>query len=204
MEKDKIKQNALVLSDEEEKIHTPRMDRRQWLICDTNSWPSIIKENAICPLNIEIEKDLQLELLEIAKTLEYKDVHKVLNICFWPDCAATDLLKEKFSIFAEDIDKYIVLRNRPLEFVYPHKDPVRGTSIYLPLGPSGNQYKPLEIYYNNDEYGIPENDIPIVYAWNTKATHAVFNNDNYRYNIQASINLPYEEVFKKYRDVFKV
>jgi len=204
MEKDEIKQNELILSDEEEKIHTPRMDRREWLNCDIDNWPEGIKENAICPLKITIEKDLQLELYEIAKKLEYKDVHEVLNICFWPDCAATDILKEKFSIFAEDIDKYLVLRNRPLEFVYPHKDPFRGTSIYLPLGPLGKQYKPLEIYYNNREIGIPENDTPVVYAWNTRVTHAVFNNNNYRYNIQASINLPYEEVFEKYNDLFDI
>jgi hypothetical protein len=204
MERNEIKQNELVLSEEEERIHKPRLNRRLWLNCDTDSWPSSVKENAICPLSITVEKDLQLELLEIAKTLEYKDVHSVLNICFWPDCAATDLLKEKFSIFAEDIDKYLVLRNRPLESVYPHKDPVRGTSIYLPLGPLGSEYKPLEIYYDNDEYGVPENDTPIVYAWNTKATHAVFNNNNYRYNMQASLNLPYAEVFEKYRNVFKV
>ena len=63
MEKDEIKQNELVLSEEEERIHKPRLNRRLWLNCDTDSWPSSVKENAICPLSITVEKDLQLELL---------------------------------------------------------------------------------------------------------------------------------------------
>ena len=107
MERNEIKQNELVLSDEEEKIHKPRMDRRLWLNCNTSKWPINIKKNAICPLKISIDKDLQLELYEIAKTLEYKDIHKVLNICFWPECAATDLLKEKF------LDKLLLVDVKP-------------------------------------------------------------------------------------------
>ena len=59
MERNEIKQNELVLSDEEEKIHKPRMDRRLWLNCNTSKWPINIKKNAICPLKISIDKDLQ-------------------------------------------------------------------------------------------------------------------------------------------------
>ena len=195
-------QNDLILSEEEKVIHEPRPDRRMWLNCDVCSWPLSVKQNAICPTNIQIEYDLWCELSEIAQKLEYSDIHSVLNICFWPTCEATDRLKEKILIFQDDIDKYIVLRNRPNEIVYPHKDPVRGTSIYLPLLPIGKEYKPLEIYWDNNEYGIPPNDIPRIWLWNTKATHAVFNNEFYRYNIQASINLPYHEVFQKYKNVF--
>lgn len=204
MEKPKFIQNDLVLSDEEKVIHKPRPDRRMWLDCDVKNWPSSLKENALCPTNITIEQDLWNELSEIVQNLEYEDVHAVLNICFWPTCAATDKLKEKFAVFQEDIDKYLVLRNRPYESVYPHKDPVRGTSIYLPLLPRNEDYKPLEIYWDNFEYGIPPNDNPTVWIWNTKATHAVFNDKFYRYNIQASINLPYNEVFVKYKDVFDI
>lgn len=204
MQEDNIKQNPLVLTDEEQAIHKPRMDRREWLNCNPSTWPLRVKQEAICPLKITIEPELQLELYEIVQTLEYKDVHKVLNICFWPECAATTRLREKFAAFGNDIDKYLVLLTAPFEFVYPHKDPVRSTSIYLPLGPMGSNYKPLELYFDNEEYGIPENNEPIVYAWNTKCTHAVFNNNNYRYNIQASINLPYSEVYEKYYDLFDV
>lgn len=204
MAKNEVIQNDLQLSDEEKQIHQPRPDRRMWINCDISTWPQSVKENAICPTNIHIEEDLWNELGEIATTLEYEDLYEVLNLCFWPTCAATDKLKEKIAVFAEDIDKYIVLRNRPHETVYPHKDPVRGTSIYLPLLPKGSNYKPLEIYYDNEQYGIPPVEKPTVWVWNTHATHAVFNESRYRYNIQASINMPYNEVFKKYRHVFDV
>lgn len=204
MKKNKVIQNNLVLNEEEKIIHKPRPDRRMWLNCDVDSWPANVKENAICPTNIQIEKDLWKELSEIVQTLEYEDVHAVLNICFWPTCTATDRLKEKLAIFNDDINKYLVLRNRPYESVYPHKDPVRGTSIYLPLLPKGTAYKPLEIYWDNNEYGTSPNDTPVVWLWNTKATHAVFNDKFYRYNIQASLNLPYNEVFKKYKHVLDI
>ena len=204
MEKPKFIQNDLVLSEEEKIIHEPRPDRRMWLNCDHKTWPLAVKEGAICPTNIQIEEDLWHELSEIVQHLEYSLVHTVLNICFWPTCNATDRLKEKIQIFQEDIDKYIVLRNNPGDTVYPHKDPVRGTTLYLPLLPKGEDYMPLEIYYNNGEYGVPANDKPTVWMWNTKATHAVFVNNFYRYNIQASINLPYNEVFVKYKDVFDI
>lgn len=199
-----IKQKELVLSEEEERIHKPRMVRREWLNTNYENWPLDLKQNAICKLKITIEHDLWTELYEIAKTLEYKDVHKVLNICFWPECEATNKLKEKFSMLSSDIDKYLVLRNKPYEFVYPHRDPVRGTSIYLPLGPHGEDYAPLEIYHNHSEYGLPENNEPIVWCFNTKCTHAVFNKSQPRYNIQASVNMPYKEFFKKYYDLFNL
>jgi len=204
MQDNNIKQNPLDLSEEEKIIHKPRMDRREWLTCDPNKWPQRVKQEAICPLKIDIEPELQLELYEIAQTLEYENVHRVLHICLWPDCAATQRLEEKFAVFGDDIFRRIVLRCEPYEIVYPHKDTVRGTSIYLPLGPSGAAFKPLEIYYDNEENGIPENHKPIVYAWNAKATHAVFNSESFRYNIQLSINLPYAEVFKKYNDLFDI
>jgi len=204
MEKDEIKQNELILSEEEERIHKPRMVRREWLHTDYNSWPLDLKQNAICKLKIKIDFDLWNELYEIVKTLEYKDVHKVLNICLWPECEATKKLKNCFAPLDKDIDKYLVLRNQPYEFVYPHRDPVRGTSIYLPLGPYGEDYAPLEIYHNHAEYGLPENNEPIFWCWNTKCTHAVFNKSQPRFNIQASINLSYQEVFKKYNDIFDI
>jgi len=204
MAKNNIVQKELQLSEEEERIHKPRMNRRDWIKCNTDLWPLDLKQNAICKLKIEIEIDLWNELYNIAKVLEYKDVHKVLNICFWPECEATNILKEKFSVFGEDIDKYIVLRNQPYEFVYPHRDPVRGTSIYLPLGPRGSSYAPLEIYHNHMEYGLPENDEPTVWAWNTKCTHAVFNKSEPRFNIQASINMPYTTVFERYNAIFDI
>jgi len=204
MKKDKIKKVQLVLTEEEKQIHTPRMTRREWLKCNATTWPTSLKENAICKLKIDIDNELWNELYDIAQTLEYADVHKVLNICFWPECNATEMLKEKFAVFNEDIDKYLVLRNRPLEFVYPHRDPVRSTSIYLPLGPKGDDYAPLEIYYDNMEYGLPVNSHPAVYAWNTKCTHAVFNTNQFRYNIQVSINLSYQEVFLKYNEIFDI
>jgi hypothetical protein len=204
MANNNVVQKELQLSEEEERIHEPRMVRRELLNCDTDKWPLDLKKNAICKLKIDIEPELWNELYEIAQTLEYKNVHKVLNICFWPECKATDKLKKKFKIFEKDIDKYVVLRNQPYEFVYPHRDLVRETSIYLPLGPHGEDYAPLEIYHRGMEYGLPENNTPIVYAWNTKCTHAVFNKSQPRFNIQASINLPYKKVFKKYNDVFDV
>ena len=92
--------------------HIPRMDRREWLNCNyKETWPKKIKETVICPLNIDIELELQKELYEIAKTLEYQKVHTLLNVCLWPECKATNTLKEKFSLFADDVVKFIVLKN---------------------------------------------------------------------------------------------
>jgi len=202
-----IKQKPLTMSDEQWKANITRSDRRQYLNTDYANWSMDVKSNAICKLKITYDEDLWKELYEIAQSLRYENFHKILNLAIWPECDATKRLQDILSVFENDIDKYLFFMSPPMtmdDMIYPHRDPTRGTSIYLPIGPYGIDYAPLEMYYDHDEYGLPENNSPTVWAWNTQCTHAVFNLYQPRYNIQLGMNLPYQQVFEKYNDLFDI
>lgn len=195
-------QKNITLSDEEEKIHVSKGSRRGWMDSD---WTYDIKSNAISKLKIDIEEDLWNDLSDLVVQLEYKDFYsEMLRLCEWPTCDATSKLKEKFKVFDDDVARYVIMGQFADKHVFPHVDPVRSTCVYMPLLPRGDDYTPLELYYNNKIIGTPTNDSPCVYAWNTKIPHAVYQFGMARYNVQVTINLPYNEFFEKYRELFDV
>lgn len=101
---------------------------------------------------------------------------------------------ERFEFLKPYIFGVVFLKFHPHEYITPHKDPIRQTSIYLPLF-SEDEYPPLEIYHNDERYGVTRNDNQGFYAWNPKKIHAVFNiSKNDRYNMQLLLNIPYKQV----------
>ena len=195
-------QKSIELSDEERKIHVSKGSRREWTTYD--DWSYDIKVNAICKLQIDIEEDIWNELSDLVTQLDYENFYNSLRVCDWPICDATNKLKDKFKIFESDIERYVIVGQYGNNHVYPHMDPVRSTTVYIPLLPRGEDYTPLELYYNNTIVGTPPNDNPCAYAWNTKIPHSVFQFGKDRYNAQITFNLPYREFFWKYMSSFDV
>jgi hypothetical protein len=175
---------------------------RRNLILPEDNWNEDVKANVISTLPITIEDDLREELIKIAKQTEYKSYYE-LNLS---DLSNPDILNriiEKFSMF-EEIQTYAFLKLDKGANVWPHGDPNRYVNIYIPLYPEGEDYQPLEIYYNNKIYGISKNTKK-VYIWNTRILHAVINNCEYdRYNLQLSVYIPYTEFYQKYKDIIDV
>ena len=195
-------QKSIELSEEERKIHVSKGSRRKWTIHE--DWPFDIKCNVISKLKIDIERDLWNELSDLVLKLNYEDFYNSLRICDWPVCEATNKLKDKFKIFENDIERYTIVGQYANNHVYPHIDPVRSTIIYIPLLPRGEDYTPLELYYNNTIIGTPSNDKPCAYVWNTKIPHSVFQFGKDRYNAQITLNLSYGEFFRKHIAMFDV
>lgn len=174
-------------------------NHRRNLIVPEDQWDEEIRENVITTLPIEIEDDLREELIKIAQQTEYKSYYE-LNLSDISNQAILNRVVEKFSMF-EEIQNYAFLKLKKGSNVWPHGDPNRHVNIYIPLYPAGNDYQPLEIYYNNKIYGIPVNTKK-VYIWNTRILHAVINNCEYdRYNLQLSVYIPYTEFYKKYKEI---
>lgn len=184
-----------------EKIHK---NRRELLISDVDQWPLSLKENAICKFKINVEQDLWNNFCEIAPTLSVIRQQGALQMCLIPECEAFNKLKETFQEIKEDVYHWIVMRQNGDNHVFPHKDPPRDCAVYIPLMPRGEDYTPLEIYYEDKKYGIPPNDSPTVYAWNPKVTHAAYQFGQPRYNIQMSIGMSYREFFEKHKHLFDV
>jgi len=196
-------QKSITLSDEEAKIHVSKGGRRGWTIYD--NWTYDIKANAISKLKINIEESLWNDLSDLVLQLKYQYFYNnALRVCDWPICDASLKLKEKFKVFEDDVERYVIMGQSANNHVYPHIDPVRSTAVYIPLLPRGDDYTPLELYYNNMIIGTPANNEPCVYAWNTKIPHSVFQFGMDRYNVQITFNLPYKEFFEKYKDLFDV
>lgn len=203
-------QKNVILEDEGKYFRATEMreeDRRAFAtISDVKDWTYDIKSNAVCKLKIDIEEDLWNALSELSPKLQYKEFSNAsrLKICYWPECDVTDILRAKFDIFKEDIAEYIIMGQYADQHIFPHIDPIRETSIYIPLLPRGIEYTPLELYYNNDIVTLPPNDRPAVYAWNTKIPHSVFQFGVARYNVQMVSYMPYHEFFQKYKSKFDV
>jgi hypothetical protein len=175
---------------------------RRNVIVPEDNWNQDVKANVISTLPITIEDDLREELIKIAQQTAYKSYYE-LNLS---DLSKPDVLNrivKKFSMF-EEIQTYAFLKLDKGANVWPHGDPNRHVNIYSPLYPEGEDYQPLEIYYNNKIYGIPKNTKK-VYIWNTRILHAVINNCEYdRYNLQLSVYIPYTDFYQKYKDVINV
>lgn len=157
--------------------------------------PAII-DNLICEVDLHVSKaDLQ-ELLFEAENAHYDRFHDFLSL------AKVDLNRpsvarkfyEKLKPLHHKIFSGFFLKVGPGEIIRPHSDPVRGTSLYLPLFGPGH-FTPLEIYYQDKKYAITQSDNLSFYAWNTSKLHAVYNHqssDN-RYTFQFSLNCDYQE-----------
>lgn len=179
-------------------------DRRKYLITDTDQWPLSLKENAICKLTIDIDNDLWNQCCEITKTLENPKIRGALQMYKWPDCKPFDILKKKLEIFKDDVSNWFIMSQSGKNHVYPHNDPVRKCSVYIPLLPKGDDYTPLEIFYQDEQYGIPMNNVPTVYVWNPQVKHAVYQFGQRRYNVQMTMKITYQEFFEKYKDLIDI
>lgn len=174
-------------------------NHRRNLIIPEAEWTEEINSNVIASLPIEIEDDLRAQLIQVAKRTDYKSYYE-LNLSDLLDSDCLNRIVSKFGAF-EEIQTYAFLKLEKGANIWPHSDPNRHVNIYIPLYPEGNDYQPLEIYYNNKIYGIPKNTNK-VYAWNTRILHGVINNCEYdRYNLQLSIYIPYVDFFQKYKDI---
>lgn len=196
-----IDQAKQLLPDEEEqKLHQTRDNRREWLQTQPADWPQEVKANAITPLyDFSLDPEIYDEVCDVAESIEYLPFYDVLNVAFWPDLPVMNDVMETFRPLADVIERGVFMRIDPGVTVYPHADPVRGTSVYVPLRPFGHDYAPLEVYWGSEGYGLPTHSQATVWAWNTKAIHAVFNTRNVaRYNMQLSLNIPYAEFYERY------
>lgn len=172
-------------------------NHRRNVIVPEEQWEEEIRENVITTLPIIIEDSLREELIKLAQDTEYKSYYE-LNLSDISNKTVLERVVEKFSIF-EEIQTYAFLKLQKGANVWPHGDPNRHVNIYIPLYPEGEDYQPLEIYYNNKIYGIPKNTGK-VYIWNTRILHAVINNCPFdRYNLQLSVYIPYQEFYQKYK-----
>jgi|TARA_R110002153_G_scaffold139193_2_gene289829 hypothetical protein len=177
-------------------------NHRRNLIVSESNWDENICSNVISTLPFEIEEDLRQELIQTAKNTNYKSYYE-LNLSDLDDKDCLKRIVDKFKVF-EEIQTYAFLKLNKGTNVWPHADPNRYVNIYIPLYPEGQDYQPLEIYYNNKIYGISKNTKK-VYVWNTRILHAVINNCEYdRYNLQLSLYIPYQEFYEKYKDIINV
>lgn len=179
-------------------------DRRKLLITDVDQWPLSLKQNIISKLKIDIDKDLWNECCEITNTLKNPKIRGALQMYPWPDCKPFDNLRSKLEIFKNDVSNWFIMSQSGRTQVYPHNDPVRKCSVYMPLLPKGDDYTPLEIFYQNEQYGIPENNDPTVYVWNPQVKHAVYQFGQPRYNVQMTMKIAYQEFFEKYKELFDI
>lgn len=172
---------------------------RRNVIVPEQDWDLHIRQNVITHLPILIEQELRNQLVDLATNSCYETYYN-LNMFSIDNTAAAIEIKKHFSMF-EEVNSCTLLKLEKGANIWPHSDPNRHVNIYIPLYPEGNDYQPLEIYYNNKIYGIPKNTNK-VYAWNTRILHGVINNCEYdRYNLQLSIYIPYVEFFQKYKDL---
>lgn len=203
-------QNRFKYTEKELEVSKFNSVRRDWLITDMNKWDYYVKSNIICKMKIDIEYDLWDEMTEIVKKLDFEYVYTRIKVAFWPTCEVSEKIKEKFKPFDEDIEKFVIIGQDGDDHVVPHCDPTRQASFYIPLTPRGEKYAPLELYHNGEGYGIPPNDGPVVYGYNTAMMHSVIldgtSRNIPRYNIQASMKMgiTYQQIFQKYRDFFDV
>lgn len=164
-----------------------------------DEWTEEIKSNVICELPFTIPEEVLAELRELAFAADYKSYYE-LNLCDIPDTPAANWIRKTFAPF-EEIQTFAFMKLVAKGVIPPHADPNRHVNIYIPLYPDGEAYAPLEIYYDNKIYGIPTNTSK-VYAWNTRLLHGVMNHrGGERYNLQMSIYFPYQEWYKKYKDL---
>lgn len=172
---------------------------RRNVIVPEQNWDLHIRQNVITYLPIVIGQELRKKLIDLAINSSY-DLYYDLNMLNIDNTELAKEIKTSFSKF-EEINSITLLKLEKGANVWPHSDPNRHVNIYIPLYPDGDNYQPLEIYYNNKIYGIPKNTNK-VYAWNTRILHGVINNCQYdRYNLQLSIYIPYVDFFQKYKDV---
>ncbi len=114
-------------------------------------------------------------------------------------CGVVDEVPEEFSFYEEDIYSVMFTRLLDHEDVLPHRDPIRGSVIYVPLCKPLMKYAPLEIYHKDKIIAIGKQDVGKAFVWNTRKTHAVFNRGNgTRYNLQLNMKLTYDEFLEKY------
>lgn len=177
-----------------------RDTRRDTLRATLDEWDEDFRRHCMCPLKFELP-DVRAELHEMVRDLEFKE-YSIVNYHEWPEGPAVDAMRPFFDVFAKHTRNRLIFHNTPMETMVPHTDPIRGFAVYMPIWPLGNDYTPMEIYWQDNFYGLPPNDEPRMYAFNPKKIHAVFNNRFFRYNMQISIDLPYEEALEIYSDVF--
>jgi len=165
-------------------------------------WTEEIRSNVITELPFTVPDNILQKLRDLAFVADYKSYYE-LNLCDIQQGDARDWITQTFSPF-EEIQTFAFLKLAKNSYIMPHADPNRYVNIYIPLYPLGDDYTPLEIYYNNKIYGIPYNTNK-VYAWNTRILHGVMNKGAYeRYNLQMSIYYPYSEWYEKYKEIINV
>ena len=162
--------------------------RRDWL---TEEWNDDVLQHVIrplCKIPFELVKPVQDEMIH----WEYPPFHSVLNVTRWVESDAVNALKDFFSKY-KFIDDHIAFYSPPDHIIKPHRDPIRGAGIYIPMLP--DDYPPLEMYYNNEMLSTPlqTEDNFIAYLWNPQILHGVFNMPCNRYNLQMSISIPYND-----------
>ena len=163
-----------------------------------------VRENAISIIEIKIDSNMYNNLLSLAKSLEYSDFYQPLGIALSPK---NEIVEEVLDIFLP-IRNYVISSHftkiLPNGILPPHVDNIRGTAIYLPLFQNDLTYSPFEIYFENEIYAITKNSKPCFYAWNSQLLHAVYNNENTRYNFQITIEKPYNEMIKIIDEIYNV
>lgn len=158
----------------------------------SNKYTDHITNNLIAELDIFVSEKDKAELLELAKNAKYETYYSVLHMSNAEHYPIVQKFMKKFEFLKDHIFGCIFLKFNPHEMIKPHADPIRYTSIYFPL--FENDYSPLEIYFEDKKYGVTKNDNQSFYIWDAKKIHAVFNNNNTRYNFQFLVSLPYHKV----------
>jgi hypothetical protein len=181
---------------------TSRNDRRNYLKAKPEQWNLDFKMNCMCDLKFNIP-DVRYQIFEKIKNLKFKH-YSIVNVNEWPECDAIEIIKPFFDEFNSDVRNRLIFYNYPNETLVPHRDPIRGLVVYMPIWPLGNDYAPMELYHKNEIYGLPENNEPKIYIFNAQNIHAVFNNEFHRYNMQLSIDMSYQEAVKKYKHLLNI
>lgn len=181
------------------RIHreTSRKNRRNYIKAKPEQWNIDFKMNCMCALKFNIP-DVRKEIYEEIKDWKFRH-YSIVNVNEWPNCESIEIIKPFFDEFNDVSRNKLIFYNYPDETLVPHIDPIRGLVVYMPIWPLGNDYAPMELYYKNEIYGIPENNKPKIYVFNAQNLHAVFNNEFHRYNMQLSIDMTYQEAVKKYK-----
>lgn len=187
-------------SEEQKKQYAPKTRRQRCLNIDECS--DDIKKTVMCKLKFQISEHLISQIQKAVPHLNYNEIGE-LKVTHFPKDNIFNEINKILNVFDDDVYARSVMRVDAKNNLLTHIDPIRKTSVYIPIYPNGDEYSPLEVYAHNQMY-TTSIDRPAVYAWNTKIPHAVFNirSNKDRYNLQLGSMLPYEQFFKKYNNYF--
>jgi len=187
-------------NEEQKKEYASKTRRQRCLNIDECT--DDIKESVMCKLKFKISEQSVSDIQKIVPHLNYNQIGE-LKVTQFPENKVFNKINQMLNVFDDDIYARSVMCIKAKTNLLTHIDPIRRTSVYIPIYPDGNEYSPLEVYAHNQMY-TTSIDKCVVYAWNTKIPHAVFNNRSIkdRYNLQLGSMLSYKEFFKKYNDYF--